>query len=201
VSDQPVSKKDSIEKTNTWIDVITKPLLVFIAFVGTIWFGYHQRVFSYQNACAEQVKTVLSLAVEDKTTVNDLQRVADAGLVLCDTTYSSAGAFAIQSIVDNFKNKHTTIKPTEGWFALGYSDGNDNNFTSVGGDLLKDFKVDQLVKAKWSVNLRPAAADWSSTVGLVNGGECLKIAEINPRQAGTRTQIWARGTVVKDCKS
>jgi hypothetical protein len=93
--------------------------------------------------------------------------------------------------------------PDNGWVALGYLDPkaySDSNF-GVGktdGPVTSAPTINEVLQARWSVYVRPGAADWSKTVGLIQQGQCVKVLDTRTLGAGTRQQIWSRVEPV-DC--
>ncbi|HQS50160.1 MAG TPA: hypothetical protein PK706_27590 [Xanthobacteraceae bacterium] len=80
------------------------------------------------------------------------------------------------------------------WVAVGFSGTSDFNFTASDGTTLtgpsKDWKF---IKARWSVNVRPSAPGWGTTLATLRSGECFKVDATKSLPAGTLTQIWASG--------
>lgn len=52
-----------------------------------------------------------------------------------------------------------------------------------------------MLRARWSVNLRPAAA-WGQSLGVLREGQCFQVADITQLPAAGLSQIWASGKQV-----
>lgn len=87
-----------------------------------------------------------------------------------------------------------------GWVAVGFpgsTNPSDQNFTTLtGAPITPDYRG--IIKAKWSVNVRPGAASWNSVNSVLNAGQCFSIQEGKLLKAGLRDQMWARGDIA-DC--
>ncbi len=95
----------------------------------------------------------------------------------------------------------------EGWVAYGFRSPtaySETNFdivsraSSAAGEPADMPSKGSILKARWQVNMRKAAADWTNPVTVVQIGQCLKVGEAKALSAGPRQQIWAGVTGV-DC--
>lgn len=83
------------------------------------------------------------------------------------------------------------------WVAVGFLNTPDFNFTLPDDAPLTTVpKQGEVLLARWSVNIRPQAAAWGQTVGILAENACFKVAQTRTLGAGALTQIWAGGTVV-----
>lgn len=96
----------------------------------------------------------------------------------------------------------------QGWLAVGYVDPrvfSETNFdaaslTTHGAvtPLSRLIALGSVLKARWEVNVRRAAADWNDPLGIIDIGQCVRVDEVRDLKAGDRRQIWARAEKI-DC--
>jgi hypothetical protein len=106
----------------------------------------------------------------------------------------------------------TPAKPTDsrtggasslqGWLAVGFVDPrvfSETNFdvasvTTHGAvtPLSRPIAPGTILKARWEVNVRRAAADWNDPLGIIDIGQCVRVGEVRDLKAGDRRQTWAR---------
>lgn len=81
------------------------------------------------------------------------------------------------------------------WAAIGFVGTSDFSFRQPNGAVLTAApKPDQIIQARWPVNIRPGPADWSSIKWILPEGECFKVSAVPaPLKAGRVEQIWASG--------
>lgn len=89
----------------------------------------------------------------------------------------------------------------DGWVAFGYRSPtaySETNFDLVSkvshaaGEPADIPAVGSIVKARWQVNVRQAAADWNNVTAVVQIGQCLKVEDARVLSAGNRFQIWTK---------
>ena len=82
-----------------------------------------------------------------------------------------------------------------GWVAVGYINNSDWNFNLPGGqNNPAKLITGTTMQAKTSVNVRPNAADWTQTTGVLDAGQCFTL-DGGPTtfKAGNLDQIWVKG--------
>ncbi|MFG1479482.1 hypothetical protein V5F53_12575 [Xanthobacter sp. V4C-4] len=87
----------------------------------------------------------------------------------------------------------------EAWVAVGFLNTPDFNFTRANGAAISTMPKDgDVLRARWSVNIRPGAAAWGQSSGVLGEGRCFKVARTKALSAGGLSQAWAQGSIV-DC--
>ncbi len=90
----------------------------------------------------------------------------------------------------------------QGWLAVGFTGPrvfSETNFdvaslTTHGAvtPLSRPIAPGTILKARWEVNVRRAAADWNDPLGIIDIGQCVRVGEVQDLKAGDRRQTWAR---------
>lgn len=88
-----------------------------------------------------------------------------------------------------------------GWVAVGFLGSavfSEINFDMVNLQqsrttlIASKISVDDVLFARWQVNIRRAAADWrNDPIGLVDTGQCVRVLSVQSLPAGARQQTWA----------
>lgn len=141
-------------------------------------------------------------------------------LLMVTADVARAGASSVTSPSDRQPNRGPASIPTDpsvgsesrptsssgaaalqGWVAVMFANPrsySETNFdlasrTEAGGTTPLGGAVvaDTILRARWQVNVRRAAADWREPLGILDVGQCARVKSVTTLPAGERQQIWA----------
>jgi hypothetical protein len=188
-----------LAKFLTVADSLAKIAVVVISIYGAIYLF----ITDVARQCTTVTEGLYKLAQDDGfptdlQVINTLVQTADPGHCKLVEKGVSRALAAISQVRQGSNSPPPTpdkSKPLQGAVAVGFVDS-DWIFDYVNGSTDRSgVKKGALLRARTDVNVRPGAADWTRVVGVLHVGQCFRVDEDGTLlKAGTRSQIWAKGS-------
>jgi hypothetical protein len=224
VAEDDTGASASLKKIGLVVDIISKVLLGIASAIAGYYFHWEtqrsekeKQAFVRESECARAFSSTFEFLYGKYFIAGDISLIipfrvpqtcprantkAERDELVRALSVVSSHASVVTSTLPGLPEPPAPPTPTittqaaSGWVAVGFLDS-DSNFTLQNGDPITTIpNNNSVIKSKWQVNIRRAAADWRGIEGTLDASACFRVDETKSLYAGSRNQIWARGTIV-----